>query len=67
MPFHYSTRGMKSIADSKAKIAWEQENVIKLTVKINRNQDPELFDLFTREEGSRGALVKELLRKAIEK
>lgn len=64
---YYHKRGLKSIADSKAKIAWEQENVIKLTVKINRNQDPELFELFTREKGSRGALTKELLRKAIKK
>lgn len=56
-----------SIVDPKSKVAWEQENVIKLTVKINRNQDPELFELFTREEGSRGTLAKELLRKAIQK
>lgn len=48
--------------DHPSKTAWEAENVIKLTVKINRNQDPELYELFTREQGSRGALAKELLR-----
>ena len=48
--------------DHPSKTAWERENVIKLTIKINRNQDPELFELFTREQGSRGALAKELLR-----
>lgn len=53
--------------DHPSKAAWEAENVIKLTVKINRNQDPELFDLFSQESGSRGALVKELLRRAIAK
>jgi hypothetical protein len=53
--------------DHPSKFAWEAENVIKLTVKINRNQDPELFTLFSQESGSRGALVKELLRRAITK
>lgn len=48
--------------DHPSKTAWEAENVIKLTVKINRNQDPELFELFTRENGSRSALAKDILR-----
>ena len=48
--------------DSKSKTAWEAQNVVKLTVKINRNQDPELYELFTREQGSKGALAKALLR-----
>lgn len=48
--------------DHPSKVKWERENVIKLTVKINRNQEPELFELFAREQGSRGALTKELLR-----
>ena len=51
--------------DHPSKTRWESENVIKLTVKINRNQDPKLFDLFSQESGSRGALAKELLRRAI--
>ncbi len=53
------------MVDSQAKIDWERENVIKLTVKINRNQDPELFELFTREQGSRSALAKDLMNRSI--
>ena len=48
--------------DHPSKNRWEAENVVKLTVKINRNQDPELYELFTREQGSRSALAKALLR-----
>lgn len=48
--------------DHPSKVNWERENMIKLTVKINRNQEPELYELFTREPGSKGALAKELLR-----
>lgn len=48
--------------DRPSKTQWEADNVIKLTVKINRTKDPELYELFTREQGSRGALAKELLR-----
>ena len=51
--------------DHPSKTNWERENVIKLTIKINRNQDPELFELFTREQGSRSALAKELLRSGL--
>lgn len=53
------------MADSTAKINWERDNVIKLTVKVNRNQDPELYDLFTREDGSRSALAKSLMRQGL--
>ena len=53
------------MADHPAKIRWEAANVVKLTVKINRNQDPELFELFTREQGSKGALAKDLMKKGI--
>ena len=49
-------------ADHPSKSRWEAENVVKLTIKINRNQDPELFELFAREQGSKGALAKDLLR-----
>ena len=49
-------------ADHPSKSRWEAENVVKLTIKINRNQDPDLHELFTREQGSKGSLAKELLR-----
>ena len=51
--------------DPKSKTAWEKENVVKVTLKINRNQDPELYELFTRESGSKGALAKSLMTQAI--
>ena len=51
--------------DHPSKNRWEAENVVKLTVKINRNQDPELYELFTREQGSLSALAKTLLRSGL--
>ena len=40
--------------------------MIKLTVKINRNQDPELYELFTREPNSRSALAKALMNAGLQ-
>lgn len=54
------------IADHPSKIAWERDNVIKLTVKINRTQNPELYELFTRENGSRSALAKSLMNQGLQ-
>lgn len=51
--------------DLPSKTRWEAENTVKLTIKINRNQDPQLYELFTRENGSRSALAKALMKKAI--
>ena len=50
--------------DSKAKSAWERENVVQIVVKVNRNQDPELFRLLEKAESKSGA-ARELMRKAI--
>jgi hypothetical protein len=50
------------MADHPSKIVWERENVIKLTIKINRTRNPELFELFTREPGSRSSLAKALMQ-----
>lgn len=52
--------------DSKSKTAWEAQNVIQVKVKINRNQDPELYALFTRAE-SRSGLARDLMNQAIRK
>lgn len=52
------------MADSAAKKAWEAENVIVARAKINRNQDPELFEILTKSENI-GQTVRDLLRKAI--
>lgn len=54
------------MTDSEAKKSWERDNVIKITVKINRTQHPKLYELFTREEGSHGALAKALMSQALE-
>nr|DAE46514.1 MAG TPA: hypothetical protein [Caudoviricetes sp.] len=52
--------------DSKAKSAWERENVLKITLKINRNQTPELFALLEKAESKSGA-ARELMQKAIKR
>lgn len=51
--------------DHPSKSRWEKENTVKVLVKINRNQDPELYELFTSEQGSRSALAKTLLRSGL--
>lgn len=48
-------------ADHPSKTRWEAENVIKVGLKINRNQDPELFALLTKAENKAG-IIRELLR-----
>lgn len=47
--------------DHPSKTRWESENVIKVGLKINRNQDPELFELLTKAENKAG-VIRELLR-----
>ena len=50
--------------DPKSKTAWEKENVIQVVVKINRNQNPELFDLLQQAE-SKSGLARDLMNQAI--
>ena len=50
--------------DAKSKVRWEAENVLKIGLKINRNQDPELYSLFATAE-SRSGLARDLLNQAI--
>ena len=52
------------MADAKSKVRWEAENVLKIGLKINRNQDPELYSLFATAE-SRSGLARDLLNQAI--
>ena len=52
--------------DAKTKTAWEAENVIQVAVKINRNTDPELYQLLEQSQ-SRSGLIRDLLRQAIAK
>jgi hypothetical protein len=50
--------------DHPSKTAWERDNVIKITLKINRNQDPKLFELLQQSD-SRNGLIRELLKRAL--
>lgn len=52
--------------DHPSKTRWEAENVIQVVLKINRNQDPELFHLL-QQAGSKAGVVRDLLRQAIQK
>lgn len=47
--------------DHPSKTAWEAENVIRVCLKINRNQDPELYELLTK-AGSKSGTARDLLR-----
>jgi len=59
---YYTTKARRlSMADHPSKTRWEAENVIKIGLKINRNQDPELYELLTKADSKSGT-VRELLR-----
>lgn len=47
--------------DHPSKSRWERENMVQVLVKINRNQDPELYELITKADSKSGT-VRELLR-----
>lgn len=54
------------MTDSQAKTTWERENVIRVLIKVNRNQDPELFALLQQAESKSGT-ARELMQKALSK
>ena len=54
------------MADAKSKVRWEAENVLKIGLKINRNQDPELYELLSKAP-SRSGLARDLMNSAIKK
>lgn len=47
--------------DHPSKVRWEAENIIKVGLKINRNQDPELYRLLTNAD-NKAAVIRDLLR-----
>jgi hypothetical protein len=47
--------------DHPSKTRWETENVITIHIKVNRNQDPELYELLTKAESKSGT-ARDLLR-----
>lgn len=50
--------------DHPSKTFWERENIIKVTVKVNRNQNPELYEVLEKAD-SKSGLARELMSKAI--
>ena len=54
------------MADHPSKTNWEKDNVIQVVLKVNRNQDPELFSLLQQAD-SKSGLVRALLRQALGK
>lgn len=53
-------------ADAPSKTRWEAENTIRLTMKINKNQNPELFALL-QQANSKSGLARDLMQRAIRK
>lgn len=49
------------MADHESKIKWEQENVVSVLIKINRNQDPALYESLKNAD-SKSGLARELMR-----
>ena len=47
--------------DHPSKSRWEKENTVQILIKINRNQDPELYELLTKADSKSGT-ARELLR-----
>ena len=54
------------MAESEAKRRWFAENTICVNLRINRNQDPELYELLTKAE-NKSAVIRELLNQALPK
>lgn len=52
--------------DHPSKTAWERDNVLKILVKINRNTDPELYELLQHLDNKSGK-ARELMRQGISK
>ena len=55
-----------SISESEAKRAWMQSNTICVNLRINKNQDPELFELLTKAD-NKSAVIRDLLSQAMKK
>lgn len=49
------------MADPKSKVRWEQENVVKIAVKINKNQNPELYRVLANSD-QKSSLARSLMQ-----
>ena len=47
--------------DHPSKTRWERENTVQVVIKINRNQDPDLYELLTKAASKYGT-ARDLLR-----
>lgn len=52
------------MSDSEAKRSWTAENTICVNLRINRNQDPELYRLLTTAD-NKSAVIRDLIKKAL--
>lgn len=52
------------MAQTTARKKWYAENTVCVNLRINRNQDPELFELLTK-ASNKSAVIRELLQKAM--
>lgn len=54
------------MAEPKSQARWNAENTVCVNLRINRNQDPELYELLTK-ASNKSAVIRELLQKAMDK
>jgi hypothetical protein len=54
------------MAEPKSQARWNAENTVCVNLRINRNQDPELFELLTKADNKSG-VIRDLLKKAMDK
>ena len=51
------------MADHPSKTRWEAENTVKVTIKLNRNTDPDILEAL--EGKAKATEVKRLIREAL--
>lgn len=44
---------------------WKAANVVSVKIDISKNRDPELYELFSNIQGSRGTVAKQMLYEAL--
>ena len=54
------------MAEPKSQAKWNAENTVCVNLRVNRNQDPELYELLTKAD-NKSAVIRELLQKAMDK
>ena len=54
------------MGDHPSKTRWEAENVVRVVIKVNKHQDPELYELL-KKAPSKSGLARELMNKGIKK